>query len=34
MTWEKYRECTVVAFVAEATMFGFGKNMVLHLLQK
>jgi len=28
MTWESYWECTVVAFVAEATMFGFGKDRV------
>ena len=28
MTWECYWERAVVAFVAEATMFGFGKNRV------
>ena len=27
-------ECTVVAFVTEATMFGFGKNRLWYLLQK
>ena len=26
--WESCWECTVVAFVTEATMFGFGKNRV------
>ena len=33
-TWESYWECTVVAFVAEATTFGFGKNRVWYLWQK
>ena len=28
MTWESYWAYTVVAFVAEATMFGFGQNRV------
>ena len=32
-TWESCWECTVVAFVAEATMFGFGKNRAWYLLQ-
>ena len=32
--WESCRECTVVGFVTEATMFGFGKNRVWYLLQK
>jgi len=31
---ELLRECTVVAFVTEATMFGSGKNRVWYLLQK
>jgi len=28
MTWKSYWECTVVAFAAETTMFGFGKKRV------
>ena len=32
MTWESYWECTVFAFVAEATVFGFGKNRVQGLV--
>ena len=32
-TWESCWECTVAAFVAEATMFGFGKNKAWYLLQ-
>jgi hypothetical protein len=28
MTWKSYWECTVVAFAAETTMFGFGKRRV------
>ena len=32
--WESCWECTVVAFVTEATMFGSGKNRVWYLLQK
>jgi len=34
MTWKSSWACTAVAFVTEATMFGFGKNRVLYLLQK
>ena len=30
--WESCSECTVVAFLAEATLFGFGKNRVWYLL--
>ena len=32
--WESCWECTVVDFVTEATMFGYGKNRVWYLLQK
>ena len=31
--WESCWECTAVAFVTEAAMFGFGKNKVWYLLQ-